>query len=191
MVAKFKGEGGEEKRCSYNLNKNSIVFDVGGYLGDFSAKIYNRYSCKIYIYEPVTEFYNHIVERFSGNDDVIVNNYGLSDFSGFSKISLLDDGSSSHKSGKKQDIRTVCVSDEIKKFDHIDLMKINIEGDEYCLLENLIETGMVNKINNIQIQFHNFVPRAEKRMLEIQKKLAKTHKLTFHYKFVWENWEKF
>jgi len=67
-------------------------------------------------------------------------------------------------------------------------MKINIEGSEYDLLEHLLETNYVKIIKNIQVQFHDFVPNAEKRMKRIQEKLQKTHYLTYQYPFVWENW---
>ncbi|MDA8326743.1 MAG: hypothetical protein M0033_11065, partial [Nitrospiraceae bacterium] len=60
----------------------------------------------------------------------------------------------------------------------------------YDLLDHLIETGVVNQIGNIQVQFHDFAPNAESRMSDIQRKLALTHKLTYQYRFVWENWER-
>ncbi|CAD6491956.1 MAG: hypothetical protein EMLJLAPB_00203 [Candidatus Argoarchaeum ethanivorans] len=68
-------------------------------------------------------------------------------------------------------------------------MKINIEGDEYSLFEHLIETGLVNQIDNMQVPFYDFVPNAEQRMIEIQQKIATTHNLTHQYKFVWDNWK--
>ena len=70
----------------------------------------------------------------------------------------------------------------------IDLMKINIEGGEYDLLEHLIDFGYVKYIKNIQVQFHDLLPNAEQRMLMIQRELEKTHNLTYQYLFVWENW---
>ena len=36
----------------------------------------------------------------------------------------------------------------------VDLIQINIEGDEYPLLENMLKTGLINKFKNIQIQYH-------------------------------------
>ena len=68
-------------------------------------------------------------------------------------------------------------------------MKINIEGGEYDLLEHLIETGFVKNIFDLQIQFHDFIPNARGRMENIQKKLKKTHKLSYQYEFVWESWK--
>ena len=43
-------------------------------------------------------------------------------------------------------------------------MKINIEGGEYELLERLIAADLIRKIDDIQVQFHNFVPDAAARM---------------------------
>ena len=68
-------------------------------------------------------------------------------------------------------------------------MKINIEGAEYELLTRLIEVGLVKNIKNIQIQFHNFSCDSRVHMEEIQRVLGQTHRLTYQYEFVWENWE--
>jgi hypothetical protein len=72
----------------------------------------------------------------------------------------------------------------------IDLMKINIEGGEYELLERLIDTKMISRIENIQIQFHNITNESHLRMEYIQKRLEETHISTYQYRFVWENWKK-
>lgn len=71
---------------------------------------------------------------------------------------------------------------------HIDLIKINIEGGEYDLLEHLLDANFVEQIENLQIQFHDFVENASARMKKIQNRLEKTHYLTYHYPFVWDNW---
>lgn len=71
---------------------------------------------------------------------------------------------------------------------NIDLIKINIEGAEYDLLDSIIEEGLQTRISNIQVQFHDVVSDAEKRMKGIQKMLEETHEVTWQYPFVWENW---
>ena len=69
-----------------------------------------------------------------------------------------------------------------------DLIKINIVGGEYEVLEILLKNNMISIFKNIQVQFHDFiVDNAKERMNAIQKKLALTHVLTFQYEFVWEN----
>ena len=69
-------------------------------------------------------------------------------------------------------------------------MKVNIEGGEYALLYDLINSGYIKNIENIQIQFHNNVPGHDLMIQDIRKKLEKTHTLTYKYDYVWENWSK-
>jgi hypothetical protein len=72
----------------------------------------------------------------------------------------------------------------------IDLIKINIEGDEFALMNCLLNHNIIDMFDNIQIQFHSFMDNAIEMRNEIQNKLIHTHHLTYNYDFVWENWEK-
>ena len=49
---------------------------------------------------------------------------------------------------------------------------------------------MIEIFTDIQVQFHNFIPDAENLRNRLQEKLLKTHKLTYNFDFVWENWQK-
>jgi FkbM family methyltransferase len=73
----------------------------------------------------------------------------------------------------------------------VDLLQINIEGDEYGLMEYMIESGIIDKFKNIQIQFHLGIENDVERRINIQKNLiSKGFKNKFDYPFVWESWEK-
>ena len=79
----FADRGDQTLRLEYpELNSDSIVFDVGGYSGDFSEAIIERYNCKIYIFEPHPEYFSNCIERFSSYENVTVLNYGLADKDG-------------------------------------------------------------------------------------------------------------
>jgi len=191
---KWFGDNGDKSHRLYysDLHKNSLVFDIGGYEGQWASDIYSMYRCRIYVFEPVEEFANGIRRRFVKNPDICVNQFGISDRNWTTKIALNKDGTSVFKpSNKLVDVQFVEATKYFRDNDiqFIDLMKINIEGGEYDLLDYLINNDWATKINNIQVQFHNFVPDAEKRMTEIQKQLIVTHELTYQYKFVWENWK--
>lgn len=70
-------------------------------------------------------------------------------------------------------------------------MAINAEGEEYPLLDRLIESGYISKIENLLVQFHDIYQKdAEERMNRIQRELLKTHRPVFQYKFVWERWKR-
>jgi hypothetical protein len=45
--------------------------------------------------------------------------------------------------------------------DRITLLKINVEGRKYDILPHLTDTGLVSRIDNIQVQFHNFIDNSE------------------------------
>ena len=83
------------------------------------------------------------------------------------------------------DIATWIRSNSIKR---IDLMKVNIEGGEYDLLERLIQTDLIRIITNLQVQFHEISSDSRARMERIQDRLRKTHSPTYQYTFIWENW---
>ena len=190
----FEVNGDETLRLDYPLDEKSLVFDVGGYKGDFAMQIYNKYNCKIYIFEPVPEFNQYMKNRFFKLTNVELYNFGLSNSTRKEFISKLADGSSIFtNSSEKVEIQLKSIIDFMneKKLNKVDLIKINIEGGEYDLLESLIEGNYIDKFNNLQIQFHDFIlPNAKERMLKIQRKLMKTHCLTYKYEFVWENWKK-
>jgi FkbM family methyltransferase len=193
----FADRGDQTLRLEYpELTSDSIVFDLGGYLGDFSAAIVERYNCKIYIFEPHPEYFFKCIERFSSYKNVMVLNYGLADKDGEFLLSNQSDGSSfinpnhAQKDGIKCVIRDFSnVLDELDII-NIDLMKINIEGGEFPLMEHIVSCGKQALVRQYQIQFHNFVENAVTRRIKISRALSETHVRTWCYTFVWENWRK-
>ncbi len=182
----------EKLRYEYKLDEDSIVFDLGGYEGSWTSDIFSMYCSNMYIFEPVKLFYEEIEKRFKKNKNIHVYNYGLSNSNKKIKISLNDNGSSEFGTNtSKEEISLTKAADFFKdnKISKIDLIKINIEGGEYDLLEHLLDSRFIKSIKNVQVQFHEFVPNAKTRMEKIQKKLELTHHLTYSIPFVWENWE--
>jgi len=185
-------KGDELLRLNYNLTFKSIVFDLGGYEGEFAEKIHEKYGATVYIFEPVKSFYENIVNRFKGNDKIKVFNFGLSDKNSNIEISLNADGSSCFTEvGIKE---TIVLKDinwfiDEQKIVKIDLFKINIEGGEYEVIPALIKSGKVKDISDIQVQFHTFIDNAKVQRRSIRKELSITHELTYDYWFVWENWK--
>ena len=181
-------------RLNYPLSKHSIVFDLGGYRGEWSSGVYAMYQCNIKVFEPHPSFYKYLNHMFRSNKKITVFPFGLGKEKAHAQLYSNEFSSSIHNqvSEKKVDITIKKFLDFVKKEEikSIDLIKINIEGGEYDLLDHILETGFVENIENLQIQFHNFVENSDSRMEDIQTRLTKTHKLTYQYKYVWENWER-
>lgn len=187
----FQSEGDKTLRLNYDLNASSLVLDLGGHTGQWASDIFSMYCCTIHIFEPVIEFASDIKQRFVKNKKIFVHNFGLSNENKMVKILIDGTSSSVYKEGEDFGSGRLVKAINFLQDNHIekiDLMKINIEGGEYDLLEHLIDSAYVKYIKNIQVQFHDFVPNAEQRMLMIQKELEKTHTLAYQYLFVWENW---
>ena len=183
----------EELLFQFDLANGSTIFDVGGHKGEWARKIATRYDCTLYIFETVEEFVNYIKDIFQNNLKVQVFPFGLAGHTREAVISKLEFSSSVFREGKEKERielkDVVAVMKEIPIKD-IQLMKINIEGGEYELLERLVETGDINRIDNLLVQFHSFVPNAKSRMQEIKQQLMKTHSPVFQCEFVWEHWRK-
>ena len=189
----FADHGDATLRLDYPLTPDSLVLDVGGYEGNWAAQIRQRHHCRIHIFEPVPQFAENIRVRFAADSAVTVHAVGMSDTTAATEITLSADGTSVHRSkGEKVPIRLQRADQLFADLDlrHVALMKINIEGCEYELLEHLVATGLVARIDNIQVQFHDFVPGAAARMASVQRLLQATHEMTWHYRFVWENWKR-
>lgn len=194
VLARWNADGGDSRfRFDYELTPESIVLDVGGYEGQWASDLYARQRCKIHIFEPVRDFADAIGARFSRNPDIDVHALALGAESRHETISLAGASSSAHKRKQSQtDVEFCDVEKWFDKadFDEVALMKINIEGGEYELLERMLEADLVERVTAFQIQFHYFVEDAETRMASIQQRLSRAHTPTWQYRFIWENWEK-
>ena len=187
-----KERGDLTHRLNYNLNADSIVFDLGGYHGDWAQNIHNKHKCEVWIFEPAKEYYDKIVKRFENNDKVKVFQFGLSGVDQTLNIYMNGDATSTHQEiGTPEIITLKSCSEFMEEYSikNVDLVKINIEGGEYELLETLIERDELSLFDNLQIQFHSYVDNHEARKEEIRKALAVNHASTYMFT-VWENWKR-
>ncbi|MBN1237746.1 MAG: FkbM family methyltransferase [Gammaproteobacteria bacterium] len=192
MIRQWYADGGDEAmRFDYPLGRDALVMDLGGYEGQWASDLYSRYRCRILVFEPVAGFASRIADRFRHNDDIEVFDYGLGAATRTETIHLKGASSSTYRSDAATE--TIRIADAAEWLqDHavarVHLMKINIEGGEFELLERLIDAGAVGRIDDIQVQFHNVASDSARRMELIQRKLSETHEPTYQYRFVWENW---
>jgi FkbM family methyltransferase len=189
----FWEKGDDTYRLDYRLNDKSLVLDLGGYKGEWAQKIFHRYQSRIFVFEPVGDFQQVITKKFSANPDISLFPFGLGGNTRTDTIFLNDNGSSTHKNGgqEREEISIVGIAQffEEHRIEFVDLMKINIEGEEYPLIEAILLNHLHLKIRNIQVQFHPWIEEAPEKRDRIRQELAKTHRLTYDFPFVWENWE--
>jgi len=187
----IKDHGDETLRLDYDLSEDSVVFDVGTYRGQWASDIFSRYLCELHCFEPVEEYYELVKRRFHRNPRIHVNNFGLSNRNTEVAIKRADDGSTVVLGKGEETVQLVRATDFIKtlSLERIDLMKINIEGAEYDLIDDLILSGVTKIIHNMQIQFHTNVQGYRYRAQSIRNALSATHEMTYFYDLIWENWK--
>lgn len=181
----------ETKRDDYALDANALIFDGGGYRGNWTAHMNEKFDCKVHVFEPVPKYFNMIRERFENNGKITTHCFGLAGRDDKINITLDEDASSAFGDGQnKVEIVLRDISSFIKEngIEYIDLLKLNVEGAEYDILDRLIETGDIRKVGYIQIQFHHFVPNSVQRRHTITEGLKKTHNCDWSYPFIWESW---
>ncbi|WP_436926238.1 FkbM family methyltransferase [Halosimplex amylolyticum] len=179
----------------FDVGNDDIVFDIGGYQGNYTERLLRRHSPeRVHIFEPVPEFTETISQKFSDTNTVKVHQYGLSDSNRIKTFNIDGASSSSHSGDNDTElkVRDVCeVIDEID-VDKIRIMKMNVEGEEYAILNRLIDTGYIERIQDIPVQFHyhwdttEFKPEYD----EITSKLAETHTQTLRHDLIWQNWSR-
>ena len=177
------------------LDASSVVFDAGAFLGDWAAKIAEKYDPNLYLFEPNPGCFPGLHERFSGNKKVRCFEYGLHNTDGTCALVQIGPGSSlfpetaaPNAPSSVVDLRDILgVLDEIGCRE-VDLLKLNIEGGEYEVLERLIATGRISDIRCLIVQFHEWRGSAYARRHRIRRALRRSHVLDWDYPFIWEKW---
>ncbi|HMC01219.1 MAG TPA: FkbM family methyltransferase [Flavobacteriaceae bacterium] len=167
----------------FDLSKDSIVIDAGTYKGNWAREIRDEYGCEPYCFEPL--FGQHL-------NDLNNHQYALGNRDYETHISVNKDSSSIMIGGKN--IKKILVKDVNKVFENIgkdiDLLKLNIEGAEYDVLERLFAWDKFKNIKIILVQFHRCPQNYSLRRKNIRENLKKTHKEVWCYDYIWERWDK-
>jgi FkbM family methyltransferase len=189
-------KGDEKLSFNYELNHNSLVFVIGAYKGDYVKEIINKFNCNLYAFEPLMSHFKVLSNELNLNlNKANIFNFGLLDADQEISFSSIGASSSiySRPEGKPEDV--VVKMRSFEKFinensiEEIDLVFMNIEGSEYRLLNQIIDSGFIKNIKYLQIQFHDFVDDAHQLRKEIRKNLKLTHKCIFNFPFIWESWK--
>jgi FkbM family methyltransferase len=189
----FADKGDETHRLNYPLNEDSVIFDVGAFEGMWAEKVYNKFKCNVFCFEPVNSFFYKAASRLSSFKKVRLFECGVSGESGSAEVEIIADASSAFTGGNgvKERISIMSIKSALDMAPNkkVDLLKINIEGAEFDLLDSIVHNkDIMERIVNLQIQFHDFVPDAHSRRDRIRNYLGATHEETYNYPFVWENW---
>jgi FkbM family methyltransferase len=149
------------------LNNDSIIVDVGvGEDISFTQSLVARYGCKALGFDPTPRAAAFIEEIKPKN--FVLHKYGLADKSGKAKFNLPTNADyvsgslveAKHLEGETIEVDLVDMSDlmALIKSGSIDILKIDIEGAEYALLDSQAFADQAISIRAICIEFHHRWP---------------------------------
>lgn len=176
------------------ITEEGVALDLGAYIGEWSKAVAERYGCTVYAFEPNPPTAAKAAERLRGSPKVTVFPYGVGGSDATALLTRDGPGSSIH-GGKGEfgstDVQVrdiVAVLDELA-LETIDVLKVNIEGAEYDLLDRLAAADWLPRIGTVSVQFHEWPPRAHPRRKRIREVLGRSHEEAWNYPWVWELWQ--
>lgn len=169
-----------------------IILDCGSHLGESVRKFRSTFrndTCEFYMFEPNTYLFN-IVDTDLEFNDCKKYNKAISNKNEVVKLwgcvnnkksvgSTLEKSKATWDQIKEDDyieIESIDLSefivDNFTKDDYI-VLKLDIEGAEYDVLEKLLETNTISYINEVYCEFHTqwLAPEFSKREYNIREKL--------------------
>jgi FkbM family methyltransferase len=172
-----------------NLNKNSIVVDLGSHLGEFSTEITKTFGCKSYAVEALPSLYEKIQESELLNKL----NYAITDCEKEVSFCVSEnpEGNYVNSAGNIANSfeRIISVPGislsrliECKEIPSIDLLKVDIEGSEIDLF-NSTSDELLKSIGQISIEFHDFKLDISKDVEIIVKRLNLLGFICVRYSF--------
>ena len=156
------------------LGPSSVIVDLGANNGEFSGSIKNNFNCKIYALEPLPDLFDLIKEdtnirKFNYCINSTGNPCELYLESGFCATMRKKENKKSIKIQGKT-LKNFIIEEKIGK---VDLLKIDIEGEEIEVFEN-IDNNILSIFNQITVEFHDFLwPELGKRVEKIKKNIFK------------------
>jgi FkbM family methyltransferase len=175
------------------LKDTGVVIDTSGVSGDWANAIYKKYGCTVYIFEPARRYFAGLKKRFDGIDKIVLKKAMLSNRTEKGEMFLKEEASSSHQevSQIKEEIDLLDISEfrRIEQLGVIDVLRLNVNGEEYNIFERMFEKMIHKKIKYIMVQFTPYIEDAFEKRDSIRKRLKKTHNEIYNYEFVWELWK--
>lgn len=185
----------ESLRYDYPLSPASRVIDAGFYEGQFALQIAAKHGCRVDAYEPVREFYGSGIQLLANQGALpgVIQLYhgAIGVWRGSTRIVVRGSSSSplADSGDRLVEQSPLHLIDDVIG-DGCDLLKLNIEGMEFDVLERMVKCGLASRCRDIQVQFHSCVPNAEARWKWIRAQLLITHHLTYDFPWCWENYER-
>ncbi|MBT5637033.1 MAG: FkbM family methyltransferase [Candidatus Peribacter sp.] len=151
-----------------SLNSDSIVLDIGANYGEVE-RVLSPVGCKVYAFEPHPLFFSMLEKNYADNDNIVLSNSAIWKTNEkktfyFKRAASALNGGATLMSEKTNitdlslNVEVTCldVSELIATIDKpIDVLKMDVEGAEYEILQRLYESGAYKNVKSIYFEDHS------------------------------------
>jgi FkbM family methyltransferase len=174
-------------------SRADAILDIGGYIGEWCVPVAARTDRPIHVFEPSVWARARLEAACADHPNIIIHTYGLGAADATVSLARIGPGSSHLDPSPEWERADVPIRDVVAVFAELGFsrvaVKLNIEGGEYDVLERLIASGEIRRVDSLLIQFHEWLPWAHLRRRRIRRRLRATHRVVWEYPWVWERWE--
>jgi FkbM family methyltransferase len=190
--------GDPELLDAFDRAPGGVVLDVGAYDGAWAEAVLAHGPARVLAFEPDPSGLTKLRRRLGDRPEVEICAFGLG--AADATVAMALEGPGSHVFATEGEGGTFGVVEvEVRDahralvergVDDVELLKLNIEGAEYDVLERLLDEGWLPRCRHVLVQFHEWHPRAHPRRRAIRARLRETHDEVWSYPWVWERWER-
>ena len=150
----------------FDIQKGDVIIDLGANVGEVSEYFLAK-GAQVYAYEPNPHAFEILKDRVEHKKNVILHKAAVSNYAGNTKLWLHEQHandelkfsqSSSLQSEKENvsadsvDVSVVNISEVLQPHDKIKLIKIDIEGGEYDIMDEIMRQA--DKISYVLLETH-------------------------------------
>ena len=151
------------------ISASSIVIDIGANEGQ-EIEVLLPTGCEIHSFEPHPMFFKELCKKYETSSNLHLNQYAAWKENGKKTLYFKEEMENFRQDGgasliKEKTNLNLNLNIEVECIDiakyirdlnrEIDLLKIDVEGAEYEILNHLFETGTSQKIKNIYFEDHS------------------------------------
>lgn len=162
-----------------DLDNLNTTIDIGANVGLFSLYMLKIRNCKkVYAIEPTKKAFDQLSQSLNDETSARIHKLAVHNFCGKSKIKSVEDNSTisgfvddvhpyTHHNMNEEEVDVITLSQFIndQNLNHIDLIKIDIEGVEYDVINSLSDSDLL-KSDRYLIEYHWAKTKNIKPMIE-------------------------
>jgi FkbM family methyltransferase len=147
-------------------DKKNTIFNVGANTGQ-EIEILKDLNCEIHAFEPHPIIFKILKEKYNDYKNVIFNEAAVWSSNEYKDLYFKNSKESVnggatliiHKGNISKNIKTKVKCIDVSEYiinlnSQVDLFWMDIEGAEYDIINHLLNTGMINRINHIYFEDH-------------------------------------